>query len=508
MKLLLKVIEKLKDGRKSYILRTAEINGAFPVIQEKEMTLEELEDCINISIKSECPKREDGPKGYFSAKNSLGEYIDFRNLSDSNFFVTNIYYDENNKPQLYRSIDVMGNVSVNDISEWKYYSHLSILGPDLNRIAYMKQIYNEPVRLLYHWWGTRADRSKTFADSFMIDDKMPVKVLYHYLVGVLGFKIGYSSILPADHWDGVGEVREYMLIKGSANVKLMEVVEEETDELTSYPRKRTVGFAGFKLSFLCPKDKELSDKKGIVVEDYSRKYNEVALEKCPEALKIFKEFDDRGLVSQRWGLGYKNRISKNLMSNLLPLNILLLNSVYEFKKWTSYNLGGTIPKMAGWIKAVSIANCMQFYSQSLSSVLNPIIKNYPYVLKYYFIELLNSLGPKKTQALMNWLYKSLIKELGNIRVSDGLSSYYAPIATVVNTMSELFNFKKNDLNLPDWLRIYSVETIESIGGEEFIWDLIGKLGEVNAKRSLIPLIEKIEEENADIKPNVYYGNIL
>ena len=80
---------------------------------------------------------------------------------------------------------------------------------------------------------------------------------------------------------------------------------------------------------------------------------------------------------------------------------------------------------------------------------------------------------------------SLVREDGTLQKSN---------VSIVDQMSNLFTYKRNNYPLPDWLQIYSTETIEVLGGVELLQQAINTKGEKVLKESIPILAEGIESE--------------
>lgn len=87
-------------------------------------------------------------------------------------------------------------------------------------------------------------------------------------------------------------------------------------------------------------------------------------------------------------------------------------------------------------------------------------------------------------------YISTVKPDGTLQKSD---------TAIVDQISNLFTFKRNDYDLPEWLQIYSKETIETLGGTDFLKDTIAIKGEEDSKKIITVLAEGIESEIKDKK---------
>lgn len=85
--------------------------------------------------------------------------------------------------------------------------------------------------------------------------------------------------------------------------------------------------------------------------------------------------------------------------------------------------------------------------------------------------------------------KKIMNLISNIK-SDG--SIQKSNIDVVDQMSGLFTFKRNNYDLPDWLQIYSPNTIECLGGVDLLKQTIATNGEEMSKESISTLAESIE----------------
>lgn len=349
---------------------------------------------------------------------------------------------------------------------------------------------------------------------------MPVKLLYHYLTGVKGFKVGYHTATEITE-DYSSEIQhEYMLFKDTANIKLRESVPKKQEahslykfggygmfgeEKDPYPDKRKLSYYGATMSMICTRDNYPTfdihhgpssqgsyDKDGIEIDiDYRN-----------GLMSIYNKIEDAGCISKDWRLGEYNRIFGMTKYSLLPEEIALLSARLQSEKenvmyghvmsathghWSTFNTDN-------WIKVVGLAISTQFYSPELREKINPILQKYQVLFSSELSEMIEDVGAKDALEVMKWTKEnsktvlqdiSLVREDGTLQKSN---------VSVVDQMSNLFTFKRNNYPLPDWLQIYSPETIQSLGGVELLQQEINTRGEELTKESIQILAEGIESK--------------
>ncbi len=506
-----------------YIAETDEITGGIKSPEWEDLDIGKLNECVNIRISAENFKNNiQNPNEYINADFDIERLIGW-GRKQKDFQVTNVYYDESNQPQLYRVVSSDGHISMHDISELEYRKKSSILGSTLEELpSFVKK---EPLSSAYEWWKAKDEagkksESRFFSGQFETYESMPVKLLYHYLTGVKGFKVGYHTATEITE-DYSSEIQhEYMLFKDTANIKLRESIpkKQETHSLYSfggygmfgeekdpYPDKRKLSYYGATMSMICtrenyptfdihhgPSSQCSYDKDGIAIGiDYRN-----------GLMSIYNKLEDAGCISKDWRLDEYNRIFGMTEYSLLPEEIALLSARLQSQKentmyghvmsathghWSTFNTDT-------WIKVAGLAISTQFYSPELREKINPILQQYPILFSSQLGEMIEDMGAKDALEVMKWTKEnsknvlqdiSLVREDGTLQKSN---------VSVVDQMSNLFTFKRNNYPLPDWLQIYSPETIQSLGGVELLQRAINTRGEELAKESIPILAEGIESE--------------
>lgn len=159
----------------------------------KDVNLDELKECVNIQVDdSKFRSSLQDPSEYIKASYDIKRLIGME-LNQRDYQVTNVYYDENGTPQLYRTVNSSGIIAMHDISEFSYSKRNSVLGNEIEKLP--EFVKKEPLIAAYNWWKEKDKKrkesgNKLFPGQFDTYEDMPVKLLYHYLIGVKGFKVG------------------------------------------------------------------------------------------------------------------------------------------------------------------------------------------------------------------------------------------------------------------------------------------------------------------------------
>lgn len=497
MKYLLK-IKKLESSfvHFRYILTTANLDNMHTIISIEDVTLDTLESCDNIDvIRDAFRDNMQDPLEYISAQFDTSIFITDDYVDCFSFYVTHLYYDSDDNIQLFRTINPFGKIDIHDVSEWECRKEYSVYGNDLENMPSFVQ--KDTLMDAYQWWKyskNEGDNLSFYDNGFEIYEFMPIKLIYHYLVGVLGFQLGYHVAYPNNSYFA-GEIHEYMLVKGSANLKLIENVDLSCERDDAYNRQRTLWYYRFRLSFLCKKEQEEYLKSlGLTVKDYDSSLCEVYLETEKDAIKIYERLYLEGLIVEEWRPKQTGGISDTLLHNLIPLYIYILNSKYEAKKHRDSTNFNKEYYSCKWMKAASLVACKQFYSDYLLTVLNPIFDSYSEILNHYFREMLYNMGSRRTFMTMRWTYRNLLKTIEGMRYDDGIINSPVVPSSIENN-DKIFSFCRNDLDVPDWLKVYSRAVIEELGGVEFIKKMLSEGKAAIVKRTLTELADAIEEKN-------------
>lgn len=507
------------------IIETDEITGEIKSSEWEGLDIVKLSQCVNIRVDAtKFQSSTQIPTEYISADFDIKKLIGWgRNQND--FQITNVYYDEKGEPQLYRTINSDGYMSMHDISELPYKKGNSILGKTIEELP--EFVKKESLSAAYEWWKAKDEKgknseSKFFSGQFETSESMPVKLLYHYLTGVKGFKVGYHTQTEITE-DYTSETQhEYLLYKDTANIKLRESVPTKevqdslfisgysgfgmySEERDQYPSKRKLSYYGATMSMICtrenyptfdihsgPSSQCSYDKDGIAIDiDYRN-----------GLMYVYNKLEANGCISKDWRLSEYDSFFGMTEYALLPEELALLSAKLQSEKegtryghvmsathghWSTFNTDQ-------WIKASALALGTQFYSPELREKLNPIFQNYQTLYTKKLRELIEEMGAKDALETMKWTKEASKEVLKNISLVRADGSLQKANVDVVDQMSGLYTYKRNNYLLPDWLQIYSPETIEALGGVELLQELISKRGEQVAKELVPILAEGIESE--------------
>lgn len=277
------------------------------------------------------------------------------------------------------------------------------------------------------------------------------------------------------------------------------------EEKDSYPDKRKLSYYGVTMSMICtrenyptfdiyhgPSSQGSYDKDGIAIDIDCRN----------GLMSIYNKLEDAKCISKDWRLGEYNRIFGMTAYSLLPEEIALLSTRLQSQKenimyghvmsathghWSTFNTDN-------WIKVAGLAVSTQFYSAELREKIEPILQKYQILFSSELGEMIEEMGAKDALEVMKWTKensKTVLQDISLVR-EDGILQ--KSNVTIVDQMSNLFTYKRNNYPLPDWLQIYSPETIQSLGGVELLQQAITTRGEELTKESISILAEGIESE--------------
>lgn len=528
MKVLVGISKGWEDNKpyKMCIVETDEIKGAEHSLEWEDLDVSKLSECVNINISAENFKDNmQNPNEYLTADFDIENLIGWEK-NQNDFQITNVYYDESNQPQLYRAINLNGYISMHDISELEYRKKSSILGETIEELpSFVKK---EPLSSAYKWWKAKDEAEKRseyrfLSGQFETYESMPVKLLYHYLTGVKGFKVGYHTTTEVTEDYSTEIKHEYMLFKDTANVKLRESIPKEQNKHSlysfgwedmfskgedPYPDKRQLGYNGATMSMICTKENyptfdihHRPSSQGTYDEDG------IAIDiDCEEGLiSIYNKLESAKCISKNWRLSQYNSFFGVTEYALLPNEIALLSARLQSEKegtiyghvmsathghWSTFNTDG-------WIKAVGLALSTQFYSPELREKINPILQNYQSLFLTELGEMIENIGAKDALEVMKWTKDNAKKVLQDISLVRDDGTLQKANVSVVDQVSNLFTYKRNNYPLPEWLQIYSPETIEALGGVELLQQTINIRGEEFAKGAISIIAEGIESERRD-----------
>ena len=494
-----------------------------------DLDVNKLQECSNVKVDVNNFKSiEQNPDEYLEAEFDLNKLIGW-GRNDKDFQITNVYYDEKNHPQLYRTVNSNGYVSMHDISELEYRKNYSLYGQTLEKLPNF--VRKEPLSKAYDWWRAKDEAGKKegsrwFSGQFDTHENMPVKLLYHYLVGVKGFKVGYHTATEITEGYSSEIQHEYMLFKDTANIKLEESVPKEQDrhslysfsgynifgeEKDPYPAKRKIGYYGATMSMIC------SGKNFPTFDINSGPTSSVSYDKdgfaitldCRDGLMhAYNKIEEAGCIQKNWRLGEYNSIFGMTEYSMIPRELALLSARLQSEKegtiyghvmsatyghWSTFNTDD-------WMQTIGLALSTQYYSPEFRQQVQPIINSYRDYYSKNLGKLIEELGAKDALEAMKWTKttsKEILNSIFNIK-SDG--NMQRSNTDIVDQMSALFTFKRNNYDLPDWLQIYSPSTIERLGGVDLLKQAIATRGEEFSKESIPILAEGVEaEQRAELR---------
>lgn len=454
-----------------------------------------LSSCVNINVQHYLSNKQN-PKEYLRGEFDVTDLIvDDNKLRKrvNDYQIISIYYDEENKPCLYKAVDRAGNISIHDISEFEYTKRNSILGDDLNKLPSF--VEHKSLSEAYDYLKeNKLDESK-------IGD-MPVGLVKHYLIGTKGFKEGYHIVTEVNH--GVPmDVHEYMLFNGSATLKLIEYVPKEKgvyltkqDDLTnSYPKERTLDFLPGSIVLLGSK-RLVSRfcKFGINTEFslYNSNTTELSIPYDEGYLALFDKYKKSKGTYEGWRLDSKCNISEDIYKNILPNEIFKLPNYFyrdmkrlPFTYNKSYKLEKENDYIKMWMYTVSLLVFWQYYNDDFKKKLKPIILDYQNMYQLALNNLVRDIGPRDTLVVMKWMREHLKSVMVKAFKCD---------ATVIDENESLFTFSQNEYSLPESLRVYSEETIDNYGGVD---KLMNDFNAANSVRKNL-IINELEKNEKDL----------
>ena len=532
MKILVKMYKGYEENStyKMTIVDTTEIgDGTYQIHNSEDINIQKLKECVNVQVNEASFKDAfQNPNEYLSASYDVNKLIDW-GVQSGNFIVTNIYYDENNQPQLYRVVNVNGESSIHDISEFNYNKKFSVLGDSLETLP--EFIKKEPLSAAYEWWKQRDEVGKKSNDRFLstqfkIYKDIPVKLLYHYLIGVKGFQVGYHTVTEVVDGRTVNMQHEYMLFKDTANIKLRESLPKE-EKLVSYnqysmfdfssrpidnfyPEERKIGYYGTYMSMICDKDKypvfnyntpinsRLNDKDSIVVD--------INFSNGNDAMAIYNKLEESGCISKEWRLG-EYGLDGTTLNNLLPNEIALLSVRLQNEKenypymhsMVAYHGLWSVFNTDKWMKTLGLAFAIQYYNPDLREKLTSIFQKYPFMFSKELGGMIENLSAKNALEAMMWAKENMKVVLSEISLVKSEGNVLKSNISLVDQMSGYFTFKRNNYPLPDWLQIYSPQTIDAMGGVQLLQEGIKEKGEANMKEAYQIIAEMVESEMRDKK---------
>jgi len=473
----------------NYKMSIIEVDEIKPKIEWIDLDVEALQECSNVKVNLEHFKSIfQNPTEYLKAEFDVNKLIGLERC-ENDFQITNIYYDEYNRPQLYRVVNSSGVVSMHDISELGYQRRASLYGHTLEKLS-----------SAYHWWKAKDDAGKKvalkwFSGQFEVNEDMPVKLLYHYLVGVKNFQVGYHIATEITSDDTPEIQHEYMLFKDTANVKLIERISKNIDiygvdsflasdilgtNQDDYPKKRRLGYDGATMSMICSKENFESfymHNQPTSYGSYDESSYEITIDDNNRSgfMHLYNKMEEGGFIQKNWRLDENNDLFGMTEKCLIPRQLSLLSTKLQ-KETESAIEKQTMPEafddqstfyIDNWMKTICFALSTQYYSFELKQQMLPIFDHYQNYYCKRLDELIEQIGAKETYAIGTTQEnsKNILSRILNIQ-SDG--SMQKSNIDMVDQMENLFTIKRNDYDLPDWLQIYSPSTIEHLGGVDLL----------------------------------------
>ena len=528
MKILVGLSNGLRNEDVPYQMFVVDVDALETTKQEwVEVRPEILNSCSNVRVNlGNYGSVTQNPVEYLEAEFDVSKLVDV-SINNSAYQIINVYTDDSGKPVLYRTVDASGEVKMHHISEFEYKKKFSIYGENLEELpSYVKKT---SVKDAYNWWKRKdkvkeKKRTTRFVyENFDTNEDMPVQLLYHYLVGVKGFQLGYHTVTNVfEKNNEIKKLNEYFLFKGSANIKLKESLpikeSEVKDEVVGfygnkdpYPDSRKLGYFGAMMSLIC-------DRKNYPAFDiYSRPTSEINYDKdgievtidlTDGGMGIYNKYEETECISDAWRLGENYNFFGTSLSNLLPKRLDELSKKFqdekervEFGHWSTKNTND-------WFEVMSLALSTQYYSPELRIKLNDILKDYQTLFSTKLANMIEIISAKDALEVMKWAEENVEDTLQDISFIKDNTIQKSTIT--MEQMKNLFTFKRNNFDLPDWLQIYTTDTIEGLGGVDYLKQFIKVRGEDSAALFLSIWAEKLESDQRyavrEHKEDLFGGN--
>lgn len=509
MKILVGLSNGLRNEQEPYQMLIVDVDNLEEGRPEwQQVKPEILNSCANIRVNlGSYQSILQNPVEYLEAEFDVSKLIDV-SINNREYQIINIYEDEGGNTVLYQTANASGEIEMHHISEFPYKKKFSIYGENIDELP----SYVKPSTLseAYDWWSKKdkvniKNKKTRFAyENFDTTEDMPVQLLYHYLIGVKGFELGYHTITDITEKEKQEKLHEYFLFNGSANIKLKESMPVNEDEMEvsfygnkdPYPDKQKLGYYGATMSLICdcrnypafdvytrPTSEISYDKEGI----------EVTVDIIDGCMGVYNRYEEAGCIAPDWRIGEHKNIFGVTLANLLPDKLANLSKQLESEKerivyghWSSYNTND-------WFQVMGLALSSQYYTPELRNKLSEILREYQTIFASKLTELISRISAKDTLEVMKWAEDhienvmediSFVREGGNVQKSN----------VTMEQMKNLFTFKRNNLELPDWLQIYSADTIEKLGGVAYLKQFIRTRGEESAESYLSIWAEKLESD--------------
>ncbi len=519
MKILVGLSNGLKSENVPYQMFIVDVDSTEPMKQEwSPIKIEALSSCSNVRVNLGNYKSiMQNPMEYLEAEFDLSKLVDIT-ANQAEFQIINVYKDDIGDPILYRTVNSLGEVEMHHISELAYKKKFSIYGDSVNSLpSYVK---TTTLKEAYDWWAKRDKvkihrRTTRFVyENFDTHEDMPVQLLYHYLTGVKGFKLGYHTITDiSEKYSESKKLHEYFLFNGTANIKLKEsipTIESGIEEVgifgnkDPYPDTRKLGYYGATMSLICNrKNYPAFDyySKPTSEANYDKEGIEVTIDITDGNMAVYNKCEEAKCISTDWRIGENNDFFGVTLSSLLTEKLGELSKKFqnekervEFGHWSSANTND-------WFQVMAFALSTQYYSKELRNKLTEILNNFQYLFSSKLAEMIEKISAKDSLETMKWAEENVERVMVDISFMKEDESIQKSSITL-DQMKNLFTFKRNSFELPDWLQIYSPETIEKLGGVEYLNQFIATRGEESSELFLSMWAEKLESDQkyASIEP--------
>lgn len=518
MKVLLSIKKDLFGEDKDYkmfVVDTDELGEQDKKIVPLDINV--LKECSNVKVNLDNFKSNDqDPSEYIEG---IGFDIDkIKRSGNDSFTITNVYYDEFNEPQLYRTVYSNGYVSMHDISEFEYCKRSCINAKALAELP--EYVKKEPLTHAYEYWKEKDEIGKNqpmkfFSGQFDTYESMPVKLLYHYLIGVKGFKVGFETKTVREDKQDI--LCEYLLFNGTANIKLTESIPMKKNSFSysfgydfgydrdPYPSERTLKYYGGSMSIICDREKfPVFDRLGGSRTGYGENLIEVDYDVRNRMMSFYNKIEEAGCIVNDFCLDENHRFSLWTLSHLMPEEFSLLGTRLQTEKENShYGHVGTMShghwssfNTSSWMSVMSLYFAASGYSPELKEKMVPVFENYFDLFYKELGEMIEELGPRDALEAMQWSKETIKKLMDDITYQKQDGSTFKLNKDEVDEADLLFYFRRNSYDLPDYARIYSKKVIDALGGENLLKDLIKNRGEEMAKKVIVELAEGLEKEIA------------
>lgn len=511
MKILVGLAKGIKSEDAPYQMFIVDVDSTEPIKQQWEVvTPNGLASCSNIRVNlGNYKSYSQNPIEYLEAEFDLTKLIDV-SANQNEFQIINVYKDEIGDPVLFRTVNTLGEVEMHHITELPYKKIFSIYGDNVDALpSYVK---TSTLKDAYDWWAKRDKikihrRTTRFVyENFDTHEDMPVQLLYQYLTGVKGFKLGYHTITEMNEkYAPSSKLHEYFLLNGTANIKLKEsipAIEQEIEEIgifgnkDPYPDTRKLGYYGATMSIICNrKSYPAFDyySKPTSEANYDKDGIEVTIDLTDGNMAVYNKCEEAHCISDVWRIGENNNFFGVTLSNLLTDKLGELSKKFqnekervEFGHWSSANTND-------WFQVMAFALSTQYYTKELRNKLTEILNNFQYLFSSKLAEMIDKISAKDSLETMKWAEENVEKIMQDISYMKEDESIQTSNVTV-EQMKNLFTFKRNSFDLPDWLQIYSPDTIEKLGGVDYLNQFIATRGEESSELFLSMWAEKLESD--------------